>query len=176
MEIERKIEKKPTLVWLHGGPGFDHSIHEPFVSTLSGDNLQVVLIDQRGQGRSGDQHVPKHWNLAQWGDDVFDFCNAVVIKAPIVGGISFGGVVAQSYLIRHPEHPAGVILCDTDSHMNKKRMLDMFYLRAKNARLVAGDTENSAEDKAQRVREIANQVFTDPTDTPVLQEHFANGI
>ena len=106
---------KPTLIWLHGGPGFDHSIHESFISTLAQNGIQVILIDLRGQGKSRDQDNPNNWNLAQWGGDVFDFCNTFRIKKPIVAGVSFGGVVAKAYMLKHTEQPAEIILCDTDS-------------------------------------------------------------
>jgi pimeloyl-ACP methyl ester carboxylesterase len=167
---------KPTLIWLHGGPGFDHSIHEPFISSLAQDGIQVILIDQRGQGKSGDQTHSNNWNLAQWGDDVFDFCNTLKIKKPIVGGVSFGGAVVQSYMLRHPEQPSGIILCDTDSYVNKERMLNTFYERAYTSCLQAGDVSEIATEKAKRVRYIAERVFSDPTNQAVLQEHFANGI
>jgi pimeloyl-ACP methyl ester carboxylesterase len=167
---------KPTLIWLHGGPGFDHSIHEPFISSLAQDGIQVILIDQRGQGKSSDQDSPANWNLAQWGDDIFDFCNTLRITKPIVGGVSFGGAVAQSYMLKHSEQPAGIILCDTDSHIDKDRLLNTFYERAYTSHLQAGDSPEIATEKAKRVYKIAEQVFSDPTDQAVLQEHFANGI
>ena len=39
-----------TLIWLDGGPGFDLQAHEPFISTLANDHLQVIMLDQRGHG------------------------------------------------------------------------------------------------------------------------------
>jgi proline iminopeptidase len=45
------MRAKPTLVVLHGGPGFDHSILRPAFSQLS-DIAQIVYFDQRGSGRS----------------------------------------------------------------------------------------------------------------------------
>ena len=48
--------------------------------------------------------------LAQWGDDVRAFCEALGIDDPIVLGVSFGGMVAMAYATRHPAHPAKLIL------------------------------------------------------------------
>ncbi len=89
------MHSRPTLVLLHGGPGFDHSLFKPAFSELT-DVAQIVYMDHRGNGRSsyGD---PSTWNLAQWGDDVRDVCDALGIDKPIVYGVSFGGFVAQSY-------------------------------------------------------------------------------
>ncbi len=105
-----RMRGKPTLLLLHGGPGFDHTIYKPAFSQLS-DIAQVIYYDHRGQGRSGGD--PATWTLAQWGDDVKGLCDALGIKKPIVFGTSFGGYVAQAYVTRHPAHPAKLILGST---------------------------------------------------------------
>ena len=87
-----KMREKPTVVLLHGGPGFDHSMYKPAFSQLA-DIAQLVYYDHRGQGRSGGER--DGWSLAQWGDDVRGFCDALGIEKPIVVGVSFGGFVAQ---------------------------------------------------------------------------------
>jgi pimeloyl-ACP methyl ester carboxylesterase len=67
------MREKPTLLLLHGGPGFDHSIYKPAYSSLA-DCAQVIYLDHRGNGRS--EAGPKDvWTLAQWGDDVRAFCD-----------------------------------------------------------------------------------------------------
>jgi proline iminopeptidase len=106
----RSMRAKPTLVLLHGGPGFDHTMFKPAFSALA-DIAQIVYVDHRGNGRStGD---PETCTLAQWGDDVKGLCDALGIERPIVYGGSFGGFVAQSYATRHPDHPAKLILAST---------------------------------------------------------------
>ncbi len=89
---------KPVLLCLHGGPGLDHSTLKPVLSSLS-DMAQVIYLDQRGHGRS-DRSSREHWTLAQWADDVREFCNVLGIENPIVLGVSFGGYVAMTYAIR----------------------------------------------------------------------------
>ena len=107
------MREKPTLVLLHGGPGMDHSTYKPRFSQLS-DIAQVVFLDHRGNGRS--EPGPRaSWTLAQWGDDVRAFCDALGIERPIVLGASFGGMVAMAYATRHPEHPARLILVSTEA-------------------------------------------------------------
>jgi proline iminopeptidase len=105
------MREKPVLLMLHGGPGADHSIYRPAYSALA-DIAQIVYLDHRGNGRSEDG--PREgWNLAQWGDDVHAFCEALGIVDPIVLGASFGGMVALAYATRHPAHPAKLILIST---------------------------------------------------------------
>jgi pimeloyl-ACP methyl ester carboxylesterase len=107
------MREKPTLLLLHGGPGFDHSIYKPAYSALA-DAVQIVYLDHRGNGRSEDG--PREaWNLAQWGDDVAAFCDTLGIEKPIVLGASFGGVVALAYATRHPAHPSKLILISTEA-------------------------------------------------------------
>jgi pimeloyl-ACP methyl ester carboxylesterase len=119
-----KMREVPTVVLLHGGPGFDHSNFKPDFSRLA-EIAQVVYLDHRGNGRS-ERGDPKKWNLEQWGDDVRAFCEALEIQHPIVLGISFGGMVAMSYASRHPDHPAKLVLSSTAARIRIDRSLAMF--------------------------------------------------
>jgi pimeloyl-ACP methyl ester carboxylesterase len=105
------MREKPTVLLLHGGPGFDHSSFKPAYSALA-DVAQVIYLDHRGNGRS-DAGPQDSWTLAQWGDDVRAFCDALGIVNPIVLGVSFGGMVAIAYATRHPEHPSKLVLIST---------------------------------------------------------------
>ncbi|MEM8755123.1 MAG: alpha/beta fold hydrolase, partial [Pseudomonadota bacterium] len=118
------MRKKPTLIALHGGPGADHSIYKPQFSAFA-DVAQVVYLDHRGNGRS-DQAGPETWNLAQWGDDVRAFCEALGIEKPVVYGASFGGFVAQAYATRHPDHVGKLILASTAARFDFDAMIAAF--------------------------------------------------
>jgi proline iminopeptidase len=114
-----RMREVPTVILLHGGPGADHSIFKPAYSQLA-DLVQVVYLDHRGDGRSDGRDDSERWRLAQWGDDVKALCEALEIERPIVMGVSFGGYVAMSYALRHPDHPAKMILCSTAASPSKK--------------------------------------------------------
>jgi proline iminopeptidase len=108
-----RMRERPTLLLLHGGPGFDHTLYRPAFSALA-DVAQIIYLDHRGNGRStGDD--PATWNVTQWGDDVKTFCDVLGIVKPIVYGASFGGMVALAYATRHPEHPGKLILVSTEA-------------------------------------------------------------
>ncbi len=118
------LREKPTLLLLHGGPGFDHSGFRPFFGRVA-DIAQVIYYDHRSHGRS-DRRPPQEWTLDTFADDVVRLCNALGIVKPIVLGQSFGGFVAQRYIERHPGHPSKVILSSTSPHKKQERKEAMF--------------------------------------------------
>ena len=73
---------------------------------------QLVFVDLRGQDRSGGAPA-ESWTLEQMADDVAALCAALGIERPRVLGHSAGGFVALQLALRHPELPAGLILCHT---------------------------------------------------------------
>jgi pimeloyl-ACP methyl ester carboxylesterase len=106
------MREKPVMLLLHGGPGADHSLFKPSFGQLA-DLVQLVYLDHRGCGRS-ERGPVSSWNLAQWGDDVLVFCEALGIEQPIVYGGSFGGQVALSFATRYPRKLSKLILeCTT---------------------------------------------------------------
>jgi proline iminopeptidase len=119
-----EMRERPTLLLLHGGPGFDHSLFKPGYGQLA-DVAQVVYLDHRGNGRS-DRGDPSEWRLDVWADDVRGFCDALEIEHPIVLGWSFGGMVAMEYAARHPDHPAKLILQSTAAQMKIDRITEGF--------------------------------------------------
>lgn len=118
------MRARPTLVLLHGGPGFDHSYYKPAHSVLT-DTAQILYVDHRGNGRS-DYSEPACWNLDQWADDLRALFDRLGIERPVVLGLSFGGFVAQSLAVRHPDHVGKLILSSTAAKFRLDRCLDTF--------------------------------------------------
>ena len=105
-----KMEKRPTLILLHGGPGYDHSTLRPYFDRYS-DTHQIIYLDHRGCGRS--TGARETWHLDQWADDLAVFCKKLGIESPIVFGQSFGGMVAMHFAARHPARLSKLILSST---------------------------------------------------------------
>lgn len=145
---------KPTLVLLHGGPGFDHSSFKPGHDALTAE-AQLVYVDHRGQGRSayGD---PAHWTLAQWADDLRALFDRLGIEKPVVLGLSFGGFVAQSYALRHPDHVGALVLSSTAATFRLDRCLETF------GRL-----------HGARAQAVADAFWTDPGDPDKVRTYVA---
>jgi pimeloyl-ACP methyl ester carboxylesterase len=147
-----ELVEKPTLILLHGGPGYDHTAFKPKFSALS-DICQIVYYDHRGNGRSdwGDKEL---WNLDVWADDLVRLCDVLGIEKPIVLGNSFGGMVAMAYLIRHPEHAAKVVLSSTAAKMDLPAVYAMFN------KLGGAEAE-----------EIATKFWTDPSQEGIRDDY-----
>jgi pimeloyl-ACP methyl ester carboxylesterase len=108
-----RMQAKPTLLMIHGGPGIDHSFYKPYFSRFA-DVAQVVYLDNRGDGRS-DRAPAERWNIAQWAEDIHAFCLALGIERPLVYGASFGGTLAMAYAARYPSHPRALMLVSTEA-------------------------------------------------------------
>lgn len=119
-----RMREKPTFIAMHGGPGFDHSGLRGDFDGFA-DIAQVVYLDHLGNGRSVPSD-PATWNLDQWGDDIRGLCDVLGIERPIVLGQSFGGMVAQAYATRYPDHPRALILSSTAARMDFPASLKIF--------------------------------------------------
>ncbi|TCK98901.1 proline iminopeptidase [Shimia isoporae] len=110
LPVGDEMVERPTMLVLHGGPGFDHSTLRPHFDRYA-DAFQVIYIDHRANGRSeGDI---KDCSLDQWADDIAAFCEALRIERPVVFGQSFGGMVAMHYASRHPDGSSKLVLSST---------------------------------------------------------------
>ncbi|MHB8644084.1 MAG: alpha/beta fold hydrolase [Gaiellaceae bacterium] len=131
-----RLRERPTMLLLHGGPGFDHSTLAQTLAPLA-DAAQLVLYDHRGQGRS-DESSPAEWRVDRWIDDLLAFCAALGIEQPILLGQSFGGVVALGAAARYPDFAAKLIVSSSLAKFRLDRALVMFErLGGAEARTVA---------------------------------------
>jgi pimeloyl-ACP methyl ester carboxylesterase len=159
-----RMRDKPTLMLLHGGPGYDHSGFKPLFSQLA-DVAQIVYYDHRGHGRS-DRRPAHEWTLDTFADDVVRLCNALGIVKPIVLGQSFGGFVAQRYIARHAARPAKVILSSTTTWGLARKLAMFEKLGGVQARAVAEAfwTQPDAQTWAEYNRVCKRHYNTTPQD------------
>ncbi len=106
-----ELRPRPTVVALHGGPGFDQGYLRPGLQALA-DDAQLVFVDLRGQGRSNPAPA-QSLTLEQMADDVAAVCGALGLRRPVILGHSAGGFVALHLALRHPDLVGGLILCHT---------------------------------------------------------------
>ena len=161
-----KMRERPTLLLLHGGPGFDHSGLAHTLAPLS-DVAQLVLLDHRGQGRS-DGDDAADWNLDHWVPDIVEFCDALELDQPLILGQSFGGVVALAVAARYPDLPAKLIVSSSLAKFRPDRAFPMFEkLGGVEVREVAERhfrelTDESAEEFVRVCLPVYNPTRADP--------------
>ncbi|PFA67168.1 alpha/beta hydrolase [Bacillus sp. AFS015802] len=177
--------KDPALLYLHGGPGescYDFSFHQ---RERLGENLFLVLIDQRGVCRSEAIQENESFGF----QDLIEDCEALRRELGIdqwsVLGHSFGGFLALAYASQYPDSIEKVIFeCPTfDFTLTSKGLLrktaylfgkyDQPDLQEKALNLVEGDlsprdfTEiymKLSDELGEYRMEIYTHNFDNPTD------------
>jgi proline iminopeptidase len=102
------------LLLLHGGPGADHSDFLPALKPLARRH-QLVLIDERGSGRSERLGDPASYTLGLMVKDIECVRKHLQLEQWVVLGHSFGGILAQAYAVRYPKRLLGLVLAGTGS-------------------------------------------------------------
>ena len=99
----------PPLVLVHGAAE-DGRVWRPQLEALA-DEFTVVAWDEPGAGRSGDP--PPGFGLAEFAGCLAAVIDDVGLGPAHVGGLSWGGTVAQELYRRHADRVATLILADT---------------------------------------------------------------
>jgi proline iminopeptidase len=99
-----------AILALHGGPGLDHREFGDYLDPLT-DSYRLVLVDQRGQGRS-QRSDPSTWTLERFAADVTDLAAALGLDRYAVLGHSFGAFVALQQAVDQPDAARATIVSD----------------------------------------------------------------
>ena len=75
------------------------------------DRFEVLAFDQRGMGRTSKPDGP--YSMAGYGDDAAGLMEALGWEDALVIGVSFGGMVAQELVLRHPGRVRKLVLACT---------------------------------------------------------------
>ena len=76
-------------------------------------NFQVLMYDQRGLGQTSKPDVA--YSMADYADDAAALMGALGWTSAHVVGTSFGGMVAQHFVLRHPSRVNRLVLACTSS-------------------------------------------------------------
>jgi len=128
LKIYYEIEGEgQPLVLLSGGPGFSHAYFQP-LHALAPD-ARLIFYDQRGTGRS-DKASPQDYTVEANVEDLEQLRRELELDSCIVLGHSWGGMLAQAYVLKYPAHVSKLILADTFSSIAD---LTLFLMRIRNA-------------------------------------------
>ncbi len=100
------------LVIVHGGPGASHDYFLPYLLPLARSH-RLVLIDERGSGRSEKLEDVKQYTVENMVEDVEAVRLALGFRKMDLLGHSFGGVLAQAYALKYQAHLRHLVLCST---------------------------------------------------------------
>jgi proline iminopeptidase len=159
------MRERPVILALHGGPGLDHAYFKPFLMPLT-TFAQLVYLDLRGQGRSG-QPPLETCTVEQMADDTVAFCRVLGLERPIVLGHSFGGTVALALALRHPDLAGRLVLVDTTAcwsadHAEALALLEAWHGHAIRAAARSMEGNRSAEAMADFNRLVFPTYVWDP--------------
>lgn len=102
----------PPLLFLGGTGGDLRRPETRFFGPLQG-NFTVLSYDQRGLGQSAKPDGP--YTMADYADDAARLMDHAGWDQALVVGVSFGGMVAQELVLRHPARVRRLVLCCTAS-------------------------------------------------------------
>jgi proline iminopeptidase len=107
----RRTGEGPVLVCHGGGPGFS-SLYLGDLAGLGGE-LELVLLDPRGTGRSAKPSDPRAYAIEDYVSDLEELREHLGLEGMQLFGHSHGGIVAMAYAARHSERVERLILAST---------------------------------------------------------------
>lgn len=115
-EVHYELSGNPEgpLVTLSHALGANFLMWEPQLAVLR-ERYRVLRYDTRGHGESGVPEPP--YTLEEMADDVAGLLDALGLRETSFVGLSMGGMVAQTFALRHPDRLRALALCDTTSEI-----------------------------------------------------------
>jgi proline iminopeptidase len=105
------VGKGDPLILIPGGPGGAHPGLRRF-DTLAA-NYQLVYFDAFGRGKSDTARNVTEYTIARDVEDIEGLRKALKLQKISVLGHSYGGVVAQGYAVKYPQHVSHLVLANT---------------------------------------------------------------
>jgi len=108
------MAEKPVLV-LNNGIIMNAANSWGFQTKALSQHYRLLQYDCRGQGQS--EHPQDTYSMEQHADDLAALLSEIGIESAHVAGISYGGEVAQAFVLKYPERVRSLILADTVSEV-----------------------------------------------------------
>jgi 3-oxoadipate enol-lactonase len=110
LDIHYEVAGEGAPVLLISGSGADLR-HAPHHRHPLARHFEVIGYDQRGLGQTSKPDCA--YSMADYADDAAGLLDALAIERAHVAGISFGGMVAQNLVLRHPDRVERLVLACT---------------------------------------------------------------
>jgi proline iminopeptidase len=106
---------KPVL-FIHGGPGSNSAYFEREGGNIFEQDVQMIYMDQRGCGRSGNAKN-NDYSLERFVKDFEEVREALGIKKWTLMPHSFGGILANQYAFLHSDKIQSMVLLNCTLHI-----------------------------------------------------------
>ncbi len=128
-------EDDPVLV-LNNGIIMNAATSWAFQTRELSQAYRVLQYDCRGQGQTDHPEEPYH--MERHADDLAGLLKVLGVQRAHIAGISYGGEVAQAFVLKYPQISLSLVLADTTSEVGPQlRMIIENWLDA----LESGDSE-----------------------------------
>ncbi|MFM8821543.1 MAG: alpha/beta fold hydrolase [Phenylobacterium sp.] len=105
-----RIGQGPRLLFI-SGTGGDLRVRPNMLDGPFARRFDLVAYDQRGLGQTEKPDRP--YSMADYADDAAGLMDALGWDDALVVGVSFGGMVAQNLVVRHPKRVRRLVLACT---------------------------------------------------------------
>lgn len=105
------VGKGDPLILISGGPGGAHVGLRRF-DTLA-TNYKLIYFDAFGRGKSDTAKIVSEYTIARDIEDIEGLRTALHLDQINLLGHSYGGVVAQGYAVKYPQHVKHLVLANT---------------------------------------------------------------
>ena len=123
---EQGIFTGTAVIFLHGIGDSWHSF-EPVLKALP-ENIHAFAVSLRGHGDS--EKPATGYTINHFATDVDQFIKVKELKSVYVVGHSMGGMVAQQFVLDHPQLTKGMVLIDSDANFNDNPGMHGFFQQA----------------------------------------------
>lgn len=87
---------------------------------------KVIIPDLRGNGHSEHLNMPISRIIRAQCDDTAAMMDMLGVDKAVVIGVSYGGVIAQSFAVNYPEKVQGLVVCDSFCDTQPKNIKQWF--------------------------------------------------
>jgi len=165
----------PALLLISGGPGASHHTFHPHFTAAS-EFARIIYFDLRGTGLSGYISGKDGYKVEQAVNDIEALRKKLKIKRWHILGLSFGGALAQLYMIKFPKSVSGVVLVGSavpmsiDVGVYSRQQQFMSEVEKKRVRQIY-----SLDGGKTTVSPVHNDLISRETQKKMLYNAFLNG-